>query len=519
MQSNPECHEFSVYLFKVNNLKKTQKLVQRLENYSLDEHVDLYLLLEILRTLNTFLSSYSLQTTDELAFVKRILKDQAVLKSFLDAFECMCMATNFKHSQLSSCFSNEQWRDSEILDLPDQEDYDLDEEASNDFVNIEQIITRWDRRRVALSSKDVQEFILKDKLLVHCITWNVEGFSPTDEKSISGLFEPVLENRPQLVVICIQELFECKVHNLTKILANNAEQEEGRAWRILLEAALKRLDPIYRFHIMETNGAVQMLIFTSLSKKDITETKTLRTNLGAIGGMVANKSAVTAQLTVRKCRVQFVGCHLESGDGSKANQSRLIQLQTILPTVVDDANGVDGNIKKSQGMISSGLGFVGGLFSFGATAEPTRVEDQPHFVFVLGDMNFRLNSDLLSVMKIINNIKHQQLRGTEMHDQLKILLKYDQLSLALQETRSLYKLKEQPIMFLPTYKMEEQADLYAREKDRVPSWTDRILTYAEDKDLMQVMEYTSMPTVYNSDHRPVYLVAQIGIEVEKEKEL
>ena len=120
---------------------------------------------------------------------------------------------------------------------------------------------------------------------------------------------------------------------------------------------------------------------------------------------------------------------------------------------------------------------------------------------MFGDMNFRVGLPFLESMRIINAIKQQKLAGDALEKEMEKLLAADQLGKALKEVRTLRMVKEKKVTFMPTYKLEETQDLYARDKERTPSWTDRILTFTQEGYKITSHEYSSLPKVYNSDHR------------------
>ena len=69
--------------------------------------------------------------------------------------------------------------------------------------------------------------------------------------------------------------------------------------------------------------------------------------------------------------------------------------------------------------------------------------------------------------------------------------------------------KEGEICFPPTYKFDKGTQVYdTSRKQRVPSWTDRIL-YLNDSDRVQLQEYFSVPEIMISDHKPVYAIFDI----------
>lgn len=164
---------------------------------------------------------------------------------------------------------------------------------------------------------------------------------------------------------------------------------------------------------------------------------------------------------------------------------------------------------------------VSNFFSYAVTIDEPVPVIRADALFVFGDMNFRVSLPFLESMRIINSIKHQKLCGESLEKEMERLLAADQLSKALKEVRTLRMLKEKKVAFMPTYKLEETQDLYARDKERTPSWTDRILTFTQEGFRITSHEYSSLPKVYNSDHRyarftrPVYLIAQVHLEPDK----
>ncbi|KAM7447207.1 inositol polyphosphate 5-phosphatase [Porites harrisoni] len=71
---------------------------------------------------------------------------------------------------------------------------------------------------------------------------------------------------------------------------------------------------------------------------------------------------------------------------------------------------------------------------------------------------------------------------------------------------------EQPIRFLPSYKHDIQSDTYdSSSKNRVPSWTDRILYRSNDLSSIEPLMYSSCVSVKTSDHRPVFGIYQVKL--------
>ena len=108
------------------------------------------------------------------------------------------------------------------------------------------------------------------------------------------------------------------------------------------------------------------------------------------------------------------------------------------------------------------------------------------------------------------------------------LLKDDQLSKELKAQRTCHGLQEAPIEFPPTYKYSDNQRALAETdagisfgwaKHRWPSWCDRILYLdlpswmksEEPQATIRVHEYTALPLMSTSDHRPVTLMLSVPL--------
>ena len=66
--------------------------------------------------------------------------------------------------------------------------------------------------------------------------------------------------------------------------------------------------------------------------------------------------------------------------------------------------------------------------------------------------------------------------------------------------------QEGEIDFMPTYKFDKDTQIYdTSSKNRVPSWTDRIL-FKSKSESVKLLEYFSVPSITFSDHKPVFAV-------------
>lgn len=142
---------------------------------------------------------------------------------------------------------------------------------------------------------------------------------------------------------------------------------------------------------------------------------------------------------------------------------------------------------------------------------PTAVKDDPgaaikalidgsSSLFWAGDLNYRLECDRAAADDLI---AAGDLAGLQEHDQLLA-------AVARQEAFS--GLAEAPIAFPPTYKFDGGSDAYdTSKKQRVPSWTDRVLYKAHGG--LVVLAYASAQAIRTSDHRPVHASFAVAVEL------
>jgi hypothetical protein len=117
--------------------------------------------------------------------------------------------------------------------------------------------------------------------------------------------------------------------------------------------------------------------------------------------------------------------------------------------------------------------------------------------FLLGDMNWRIDQSYEKAVNLANKNK------------LADLLTHDQLLNYKSQYPQINRFKEGPLLFKPTYKYDEDSDVYdSGKKMRVPSWTDRIL-YKPDQCLLK---YYNRREHRFSDHRPVLAIFECEVK-------
>ncbi|KAL7063578.1 hypothetical protein AAHC03_0343 [Spirometra sp. Aus1] len=87
------------------------------------------------------------------------------------------------------------------------------------------------------------------------------------------------------------------------------------------------------------------------------------------------------------------------------------------------------------------------------------------------------------------------------------------LVLVLFEGQIFEGFEEGEISFLPTFKFDINSDSYdTSEKQRVPSYTDRILYRSKRNEDVTCITYDSITKVRCSDHRPVYAIFAVSLK-------
>ncbi|OQS06626.1 hypothetical protein THRCLA_01335, partial [Thraustotheca clavata] len=119
-------------------------------------------------------------------------------------------------------------------------------------------------------------------------------------------------------------------------------------------------------------------------------------------------------------------------------------------------------------------------------------------VFWCGDLNYRIDGTRRMIDDLLNRNFHN------------VLLANDQLSKERKAGRVFDHFEEGPLNFRPTYKFDKGCDVYdTSAKQRIPSWTDRILYSTLTPNAIRLLEYHSHMAIKTSDHRPVTAIFDV----------
>jgi inositol-1,4,5-trisphosphate 5-phosphatase len=130
-----------------------------------------------------------------------------------------------------------------------------------------------------------------------------------------------------------------------------------------------------------------------------------------------------------------------------------------------------------------------------------KLTDHDHILW-FGDLNYRISMPNEYCRNLIEKGAFDE------------LLEADQLVLEMSNKGAFAGFEEEPVKFYPTYKFDKGTSNYdTSEKQRVPSWTDRIVHRSNvDKGNLRQLNYHSIMDFFLSDHKPVYALFQCKVK-------
>ena len=308
------------------------------------------------------------------------------------------------------------------------------------------------------------------KLNILCITWNVGGIKDDEQIIIRDLFTDNIFHRnnrvPDIIVIGLEEIVELDIYNILSITSN---EDTVNNWTNNLISTINSIYP-YTFKqitVLNLVGIYCLILAQSHLKEDIEilDTKVVKTGLF---GTLGNKGYLIANLRLfKKIEISFAVGHLEAGENS--NDERISTLKQILSTELE---GNYGN----------------------------KIFKNSDFWIILGDLNFRIETTFDKSFEMIKRKEYIT------------LYEFDQLYISRLNDGGLNEINEARINFPPTYKYISGSNNYLNDIEnlRTPSWTDRILFC--HKNNIRNLDYSNIPTIMYSDHRPVQASFEINLQ-------
>lgn len=312
------------------------------------------------------------------------------------------------------------------------------------------------------------EYTSHSGVSIWCGTFNVNAGTPLRSLDLSEwLFPASLEKSPDIYAVGLQELIEL---NAGSILA--ADTSRPKVWAQFLQDQLNSQNEQYLLLRTEAIASMCILFFVKNScVQQVTEVSGSSKKTG-LGGMTANKGACAVRFNYGATSFALVTSHLAAG--VSATMERHNDFNTIM----------------------LGLTFTRNY----------SLSDHDHVIW-FGDLNYRIN------------LSNQQCRSMVEQNAFAELSRNDQL----QEERSsrggaFFGFEERQLNFPPTYKFDKgTSDYDTSEKQRIPSWTDRVLFRSYSDDKLEIDNYNAVMDVYVSDHKPVYATGHARVKHVDEK--
>ncbi|ODQ77214.1 hypothetical protein BABINDRAFT_17198, partial [Babjeviella inositovora NRRL Y-12698] len=306
-----------------------------------------------------------------------------------------------------------------------------------------------------VASKLVQEegkFTTYDKATVFTGTYNVNGLATADDLT-EWLFPD--ENAgllPDMYVLGLQEIIPLTAGNF---ISGTPSASNASYWEALVGETLNNQGK-YTLLRTETMVSMSILLYVQANKlAHVTQVEGASKKTG-LGGMGGNKGGCAIRFTYGETTFCFVNCHLAAG-----------------VTAVDERSNDYSNI------------WLGLRFN-----RNRQIADHDAVVW-LGDLNYRIG------------LENSEVRQRVAQADWSALISHDQLKRDMNARGGAFKgFLERQISFPPTYKYDRGTSVYdTSEKQRVPSWTDRILSRGK---VLHQMNYNCVMEVKFSDHKPVY---------------
>ena len=194
-----------------------------------------------------------------------------------------------------------------------------------------------------------------------------------------------------------------------------------------------------------------------------------------IGNIYWNKGAVGFLVRIQSLKLLFVNSHLAAQQDKVKERNQ--DYRRITSELFKEKN--------SPGTVPS-------------------IENLADVTFWCGDLNYRIEGNRKSVDYLLRK------------RMMNVLLSNDQLLSERANKRAFVDYMEGGINFLPTYKFDNNTDKYdSSSKQRVPSWTDRVLwkvckKTGETHDLdVALWMYDSVREMKSSDHKPVIAIFDV----------
>lgn len=317
--------------------------------------------------------------------------------------------------------------------------------------------------------KKAKDYSYDQDISIFATTFNVNG--SIYEHDITRWLFPTINGKISsydIVFIGFEEITE-----LTAGQMMNPDTSNRIFWEQKINDVLDEKNPEgYKYISMWSGqmGGIALLLYIKSDALQYVRNVEGSFKKTGFGGVSANKGGIAVSFSFSNTEICFVVSHLAAGFGN-----------------VDERH-------QDYKSIAKGIKF----------SKNRRIRDHDAVIW-LGDFNYRISLANSQVKPLI-----------EKHEYNK-LFDYDQLNQQMASGESFPFFDEMEITFAPTYKFDHDTQTYdTSEKQRVPAWTDRVLSLSKNKIIKQ-HSYNSVPEISFSDHRPVFATFTVSVNIVNEK--
>jgi phosphatidylinositol-bisphosphatase len=264
------------------------------------------------------------------------------------------------------------------------------------------------------------------------------------------------------------------------------------------QQARDHLGEDYRLVGSQNMGAIHIMVFVhQYLWRYCWDVKNAQVATG-FGNVVGNKGGTQVGFSLGHTSLLFINVHLP------AHQGKMKERTQSMARILEDS---PIRRQKSSNRLVRTNSHVSGV---SAPRESYGVHDDYDRVFFMGDLNTRVNA---SRSEVDEWLSQRQMGKLLEQDQLLPLLRAGPDAARPDAAEGYWPLfEEADITFRPTYKFDSDSDRYdSSKKQRVPSWTDRIL-WKRDQNVRS-LAYTSVETLTCSDHRPVFGQFEVTVDL------
>ncbi|KAG3018110.1 hypothetical protein PC128_g11245 [Phytophthora cactorum] len=372
---------------------------------------------------------------------------------------------------------------------------ELDLEVLDDWQDLNQLST------TTGDSVTQDQFLSRGRLRVFCGTWNMHAKKPTDDLRLW-----IRLNKYHIVAVgseeCVNSIAKSVVFTSKKSWEDQLRNTLGDDYILVASHALTAIHNVVFVH-------TSILPLLGNIRSDAVAT--------GLGNQLGNKGGVGIAFTVGYTSFAFVNCHFDAHQRNvskrNGNFHRINHELKLSPSVTaslsqtsevtvtpltpgsHNSNGLQGLGRTSVNRFSMPT-VVNGV-SAGSKRTVSELFDR---VFWFGDLNYRINGTRRMVDTLL------------LRNQYEVLYANDQLQREMKAGNVFPHFREGQPNFRPTYKFDKRSDVYdSSAKQRIPSWTDRVLYLSNEKlHDIELLSYRSQTNFRTSDHRPVCATFQVN---------